>query len=200
MKPENLMKDLNFSILILALAASIAGCVQKKEHKSVQKTSDFRVAKHYFEFANKMENGDTLNIGVVLSMCMWREHDKLQITKLNDSLYLELKEKMIMEEQPLSFKKVHYKLKNDSLNLQKMIGDFDENEQNRTGSPFFVITNPKEKDKIILRTSGLGHRGTNIERYQRIMLDLYPKEMEEYRNEYFVINSEPFVIEETKME
>jgi hypothetical protein len=84
----------------------------------------------------------------------------------------------------MHFSKVYYQLKNDSLNLEQMMMDFDINHQEKISSPFFIITSPKGTDKVILRTTGLGNRGFNIERYQRIMFELYPKEMEKYRIEY----------------
>ncbi|MFD0975382.1 hypothetical protein [Salinimicrobium gaetbulicola] len=175
------MKKQSFSILILVFAILIFGCKQKTEPK----ISNFKVAQDYAEFTSKMENNDTLNIGVVLSMCTWSEYDKLQITKSNDSVFLQLKEKRVMDDKPLHFSKVAYELKNDTLDLEKMITDFDISHQKETSSPFFIIINPKEKDTILLRTTGLGNRGFNIERYQRIMAKLYPKEMAEYRKEYF---------------
>ena len=173
-----------FDILILAFGILILGCAEKIEKKDKLKSSDFKVAKDYSQFAEKMENGDTLNIGVQLSMCMWEEYDQLQVTKSYDSIYIELIEKRVMDDEPMRFSKVHYQLKNDSLSLEKMMTDFDIDHQKKISSPFFVMTNPKEKDRIILRTTGLGNRGFNIERYRRIMFELYPMQMEKYRIEY----------------
>ncbi len=191
------MKNGKFSILILVFITLFFGCKQKSEPK----TSEFKVAKDYSEFSTKMENNDTINIGVVLSMCMWSEYDQLQITKSNDSVFLQLKEKRVMDDEPVHFNKVVYELKNDTLNLEKMMTDFDVNYQEKISSPFFVIINPKEKDTILLRTTGLGNRGFNIERYQRIMMELYPKEMAEYRKEYFTPPPPNGIkIEETQME
>ncbi len=193
------MRNEKFSILILVFVTLIFGCKQKVEPKK----SEFKVAQNYSEFATKMENNDTLNIGVVLSMCMWSEYDQLQITKSNDSVFLQLKEKRVMDNKPVHFNKVIYELKNDTLNLEKMMADFDVIHQEKTNSPFFVIINQKEKDTILLRTTGFGNRGFNIERYQRIMTKLYPSEMAEYRKEYFTLPPPPpsgIEIEETKME
>lgn len=190
------MRNEKFSILILVFATLIFGCEQKVESKK----SEFKVAQDYSEFTTKMENNDTLNIGVVLSMCTWSEYDHLQITKSNDSVFLQLMEKRIMDDEPVHFNKVVYELKNDSLNLEKMMTDFDINYQEKISSPFFVITNPKEKDTILLRTTGLGNRGFNIERYQRIMFELYPKEMEKHKLKYMIPAPEQIEIKENEME
>lgn len=190
------MKNTKFEILILVFVSLILGCEQKTEPK----ISNFKVAQDYAEFSKKMENNDTLNIGVVLSMCMWSEFDQLQITKSNDSFFLQLKEKRVMDDEPVHFNRVFYELKNDTLNLEKMMTDFDVNYQEKTNSPFFIIINPKEKDTILLRTTGLGNRGFNIERYQRIMFELYPEEMEKYRIEYLVPPPEPIEIKENELE
>ena len=189
------MKNKKLGILILVFTSLIFGCKQKTEPKK----SEFKVAQDYSDFTTKMENNDTLNIGVVLSMCMWSEYDQLQITKSNDSVFIQLKEKRVMHDEPSHFKKVIYELKSDALNLEKMMTDFDINYQEKISSPFFVIINPKEKDTILLRTTGLGNRGFNIKRYQKIMFELYPKEMEKYRIEYMVPPSEQIEIEETEM-
>lgn len=187
------MRNEKFSILILIFATLLFGCTQKK--------SDFKVAQDYYQFSTKMENNDTLNIGVVLSMCTWREYDQLQVTKSNDSVFIQLKEKQVMNDEPVYFNKVFYQFKNDTLNLEKMMIDFDVNYQEKINSPFFIITNPKEKDTVLLRTTGRGNRGFNIERYQRIMTELYPIEMSEYRKEYFTPSPPSRIeIEETKME
>ncbi|WP_348746757.1 hypothetical protein [Tenacibaculum sp. 190524A02b] len=168
--------------MVLIITILILGCNQKAEHKK----SKFKVARDYVEFTSKMEENDTLNIEVILSMCTWRESDQLQITKSNNSIYIQLKEKRVMNDKPLHFKKVVYDLKNDSLNLEKMMIDFDINYQEDISSPFFIIGNTKEKNKVFLRTTGLGNRGYNIEKYQRIMAKLYPKEMAKYREKYFM--------------
>lgn len=167
------MKTTKLRILIFIFALLILSC----EQNTASQKSNFKVSKDYAEFSSKMENHDTLNIGVALSMCMWREYNQLQITKSNDSVYLQLKEKQIMGEEPIHLKKVIYDLKNDTLNLEKMMSNFDINNQKETNSPFFIITNPKEKDTLILRTIGLADRGLKSERYKNIIAKLYPKEM-----------------------
>ena len=74
------MKKQSFSILTLVFIILILGCKQKVEHK----ISNFKVAQDYAEFTSRMENNDTMNIVVVLSMCTWNEYDNLQITNSND--------------------------------------------------------------------------------------------------------------------
>ena len=175
------MRNEKFNILFLIFLTILFGCGQKAEPKKTKsKKSEFKVIQDYSDFTVKMENNDTLNIGVTLSMCMWREYDQLQITKSNDSVFLELKEKRVMDYEPLHYNKVLYDLKDHNLNLEKMMADFDVNHQEKTNSPFFVIINPKEKDTVVLRTTGLGNRGFNLERYNNIIKELYPKEMLEY--------------------
>lgn len=174
------MNPKKLKILILS-SVFIWGCKQKSELKK----SDFRVAKDYTDFALKMENDDTLHIKVNLSMCLWEEFDQIEITKSNDSIYLQLKEKFVKEyDTIIRFSKKLYTLKNDTLNLEKIMSDFDINYTSKTTPPFFIITNPKETDTIILRSMGLHHTGMLIEHYLGLMSELYPEEMEKYRMEY----------------
>ena len=188
------MRNRKFGILILGFVILIS-CKEKPKLKK----SDFKLIENYTDFSNKMENNDTLNIGVNLSMCMWREYDRIEITKTNDSVYLQIKEKYVMDDEPVHFPKVLYKLKNNTLNLEQIISGFDINYQEKISGPFFIITNPKEKDTIILRTTGLGNRGVNSEKYQRIMLELYPTEMEKYKMPE-IAPPKQNEIKETKME
>ena len=193
------MSNLKLKLIILVFIAITFGCKQKFESKK----SEFKVAQDYSEFSTKMQNNDTLNIGVVLSICTWSEYDLLQITKSNDSVFLQLMEKEVMYDEPVHYKKVVYELKNDTLDLEKMMTDFDIHYQEEISTPFFIIINPKEKDTILLRTTGLGNRGFNIERYQRIMSELYPIEMAEYIRDYSTPPPAPpsgIKVEETSME
>ncbi|WP_196889872.1 hypothetical protein [Aureivirga sp. CE67] len=193
------MRNKKLYILILVFGILIYGCKQNIKPE----ISEFKVAQHYSEFTTKMKNNDTLNIGVNLSMCMWREYDQLQITKSNDSIFLQLIEKRVMDDESIRFNKVFYDLKDDTLNLKKMMTDFDVNYQEKKSSPFFIIINPTERGNILLRTSGLGNREFNMERYQKIMTELYPIEMAEYKKEDFTPPPPPpkeIEIKETKME
>lgn len=146
--------------------------------------SEFKVSRDYSEFTTQMNNNDTLNIEVILSICAWSEFDQLQLTKSSDSIYIQLIEKRVMNKKLIHFDRIVYNLKHDTLNLEKMMTSFDINHQQKINSPFFIIINPKEKDTILLRTTGLENREFNIRRYQKIMAKLYPKEMAEYKKEY----------------
>ena len=146
---------------------------------------NFSLVKDYAEFSTKMRNKDTLYIGVGLSICKWFEDDLLQVTKENDSVFIQILRKNVMDDEPLYFKKVLYDLQNDTLSLEKMMSEFDINYQKKTNLPFFVIINPKENDTIKLRTTNLENREYNIGRYNKIMTKLYPQEMADYRKMYF---------------
>jgi len=165
-----------FLILVLSFGF-ILGCGQKTELKK----SDFKVLDNYADFSSKMENNDTLTIGVNLSMCAWEEFDLIEVTKTDNKVYLQMKEKRVMRDEPVKFPKIQYNPQNDSLSLESMMSTFDIKYQEEINSPFFIITNPKEENIVLLRKSGLSNRGINIEKYNKIMLDLYPKEMEEYK-------------------
>lgn len=169
------MRSLKIIIFFFAFTCLLTGC----KHKTSIKKSNFKISRDYTQFSTKMENNDTLNITVDLSICMGRGYDRLQITKSNDSVYLQIREKVI-ENDTFHFKKVHYQLKNDTLSLERMIADFDMSYKYDSGFPFFVISNPKEKNKIVLQTTGLNNRNFNLRRYENIMHELYPKEMRKF--------------------
>ena len=88
------MKYSKFEIFSLIFVVFLIGCKQPSEPKK----SAFKVAQHYKEFTSKMENNDTLNILAILSMCMWEEYDYLQITKTNDSIFIQVLEKYVRDD------------------------------------------------------------------------------------------------------
>lgn len=125
-----------------------------------------------------MQHKDTLNIGVNLSICMWREYHQLQITKSNDSLFLQLKEMKLANEAALTFDKIHYLPEKDSFNLEKLLTEFDTIPQTKQNSPFFLIFNSTKNDTLLLRTGGLASRNLSIEKYRNFMRKLYPDAFE----------------------
>lgn len=186
------MKDKKIGILLLGFALVFA-CGRKTESKNIELTqSNFKLAQDYNDFASKMENNDTLNLGVNLSMCGWEEYDEVEITKSEDRVYIQIKEKRIASDTTIYFPKVPYELKNDTLSIEKMMEGFDINYTEKISSPFFIIRNPKEKDTILLRTTGLGNRGRNIQKYHSLMLELYPKEMDSYYVALFGVTYKEF--------
>lgn len=186
------MKDKKIGILLLGFALVFA-CGRKTESKNIELArSDFKITQDYNDFASKMQNNDTLQLGVNLSMCGWEEYDEVEFTKREDRVYLQIKKKRIASDTTMYFPKVLYELKNDTLSIEKMMDGFDINYTEKVSSPFFVIRNPKEKDTILLRTTGLSNRGRNIQKYHSLMLELYPKEMDSFYVALFGVTYKEF--------
>ena len=171
-------------ILFMALTFSILGCKQQPQVP----TSQFNIAKDFAHFSSKMENNDTLTIRVTMAMCGWHESDLLEITKSNDTIFLQIKEKRVLKDPPMHFERVVYTLENDTLNLEKMLQDFDPNYQSETSTAFFTINPAKKENRVKLRTKGLGNTGFCIKQYHSIIAKLYPKEMEAYTKKYVPIS------------
>jgi hypothetical protein len=178
------MYKLPFIYTVMTFVSLSSACQEKSAPQKEVKKSNFKVLENYTEFASKMENGDTMNIDVNLSICLWDEYDKLCITKSHDSLYIQVKEKRMMDEAPFYFEKVPYKLKNDSMDLQKMFLDFDTTNPERMTGSFFCISNPKEKDTIKLKPINMIDRMLRTERYKSILIKIYP---DKYKDVYDVI-------------
>ena len=179
------MKTKTFTILFLALILFI-GCDRSidKNGANRKNKSDFKLASNFYEFSDKMENGDTLKIIVNLSVCMWNEYDLIELTKTNESIYLELKEKVVMDQDTFRYPKKLYKFQENNTNLEKMIFEFDIDNREEINSPFYIISNPAENDTIFLRTEGLSDRIDKIEKYQRFIETFYPNEMQKYKELY----------------
>ena len=141
-----------------------------------------------------MENGDTLNIEVYISMCAWMEYDLLQVTKSNDTAFIQLIEKQVMYDDPISWDKIAYELKCDTLSLESMMSDINISNTKEINSPFFRIVNPKENDTVLLRTKGLRDHIFNVKRYRRVMTEAYPEKIGKYLDVYCVPPLKPVEI------
>jgi hypothetical protein len=186
------MKTIKFIIHVL-ISIVLLSC-QKTSKNSIEKNlknSNFDVEKDYKIFSEKMKDNDTLNIGVVLSLCMHREYDKLQITKSNNKIFLQVIEKTKSDEEQIKFPKVLYDLKEDSLNLEKMMNSFNLSNQDSSNSRFFIIESPNKNKPIILRTTGRGDRIEKIINYSKIMFNLYSNENNKYKQEYKLRDTAP---------
>ena len=179
------MKNRNYQILLLLLFI-IHSCDKPKQNDEISKknNSKFKVSQDYSDFSNRMENGDTLSIIANLSVCMWEEYDIIEFTKTKGKTYIQIKEKVVMNEDTFNFPKKLYKIQNDKIGLKELIKDFDIHNTNEINSPFYIISNYKENDTILLRTSGLTDRINKIEKYQNFISDLYPREIQEYQKKY----------------
>ena len=173
-------------IILVFYLLLIIGCKEKPyPEKSEITKSDFDYKTFYSEFSSKMKNNDTLNLGLNLSMCAWREYDEVVITKRNGQLYFKLKQKTIPSDTVIYFPEVKYTPNSYTNNLENMMKDFDPNYTNKTSSPFFIVSSPNKKDSLLLRTTGLGDRGRSIEMYNNLLYELYPEKMDEYYRAFF---------------
>ena len=136
-----------------------------------------------------------LGFALVFACGRKKESKNIELTQSDFKIaqdYNDFASKRIANDTTIYFPKVPYELKNDTLSIEKMMEGFDINYTEKISSPFFIICNPKEKDTILLRTTGLGNRGRNIQKYHSLMLELYPKEMDSYYVAFFGVTYKEF--------
>ena len=174
-----------YKILVFCVPLFL-GCKEKAFlGKSEFTKSNFDYKSLYGEFSSNMKNNDTLNLGLNLSICGWREYDEVVITKRNSQLFFQLKQKTIPSDTIIHFPEVRYIPNSYITDLETMIKSFDPNCSKETGSPFFIISSPNKNDSLLLYTEGLEDRGRNIEMYNNLLYELYPKQMDEYYLAFF---------------
>ncbi|MDP2188330.1 MAG: hypothetical protein Q8J69_06570 [Sphingobacteriaceae bacterium] len=156
------------------------GCIEE----GAKQKEPFNLHQHYTEFSKYMAAGDTLNVVVNLSVCKGQGFDQLQLTKSNDSLFIEFLEKMVNligEEERWCFPRVYYPAEALGYPLESMFAAIDSSNQEAIHSSLFLLTSPAHSGKVLLRTKGLGHRLEAIEKYQDLLCILYPKEMADFQ-------------------
>ncbi len=165
---------------MLVAILCLYGCA---EDDSMQAAA-FNLHQHYAEFSKYMAAGDTLNVEVNLSVCKGQGFDQLQITKSNDSLFLQLLEKsinLIGDEEKWHFPKVYYPAEALGYPLESMFAAIDSSNQEAIHSGLFLLTSPAHFGEVLLRTKGLEHRIEAIEKYDDLLCILYPKEMADFK-------------------
>ena len=146
----------------------------------------FELKKDYLNFSNHMNNNDTLKFSFNLSACSWFEYDQAEITMRSDKLYYQIMERLVWvnKDEPLRFPKVEYKFSQDTLNLDVLISNLTTENSENNKIPFLILSNPKEKDSVFLYTRNLTERLQNIYKYNLLLKELYPTEMESYYLKY----------------
>ncbi|MDT0644976.1 hypothetical protein RM553_19240, partial [Zunongwangia sp. F363] len=134
--------------------------------------SDFKLKNDFAQLSSKLTNFDTVNISVDLSICTWERIEKIQLTKSNDSLKINL----IVEDSDFEVQHQFFKIEeNDSV---WKIGNFLKNNENRLktndsdSSPRMVVFN--KTDTLKYYTDGLVDSNNFIAEYYRMMHKIDP--------------------------
>lgn len=87
---------------------------------SCKNESKFDLEKDLYEFSEKMENGDTLEVNVDHSACMFAAYERYNFVKENDTLYLETHSEISsFEKQQQTLPRIIYPFKrNNSLSFE----------------------------------------------------------------------------------
>ncbi|WP_210148839.1 hypothetical protein [Chryseobacterium scophthalmum] len=147
---------------------------------SCNNESMFDLEKDLYQFSEKMENGDTLEVYVNLSACMYAASERYNFVKENDTLYLETHSEISsFEKQQQTLPKIIYPFKlNNSLSFENYFKYLkNENRAKREyGSSLVTVCYPNKNQRQYFNDDGLGDKFTKLDKLSLIRKKLYPND------------------------
>lgn len=147
---------------------------------SCKHESEFNLDKDLYQFSEKMENGDTLEVNVDHSACMFAAFETYTFVKQNETLFLEIHSGISsFERKQQTLPKTIYSIKpNDHLSFENYFKYLEkENKRNGERNSSFVTVNYKNKNQIkYFNTYGLGDKFTKLDKLFLVRKTLYPND------------------------
>ena len=147
---------------------------------SCNRESKFELEKDLYQFPEKMENGDTLEVYVNLSACMFAASERYNFVKENDTLYLETySEISSFGKKQQALPKIIYPFKpNNSLSFENYFKYLkDENRAKRKyGSSLVTVYYPNKNQTQYFNDDGLDDKFTKLDKLSLIRKKLYPND------------------------
>ncbi|MEQ9117468.1 hypothetical protein [Fulvivirga sp.] len=176
------LKQMNRSLIYISLFLLSCSAEQTDYETEVIEIPQFDLREDFSEFTSKLNEGDTMIVGVHLTLCAWLEADRIEITKSNDSLFMQVTDKWVGMTDTFNFKKLPYPKTTDEFHLERMLQEMKDKTGPEFGRPFFTITSTSSADTIQLCTNGRGNRDELIGRYITFMGRVYHNKGLDYGN------------------
>jgi len=142
--------------------------------------SKFDLEKDLYQFSEKMKNGDTLEVNINHSACMFAAFERYNFIKENDILYLETySEISSFEKQQQTLPKIIYLFKpNDSLSFENYFKYLkNENRAKREYSSSLVtVYYPNKNQRQYFNDDGLDDKFKKLNKLLLIRKKLYPND------------------------
>ena len=171
---------LRLSINIIGFCLILSSCSKKDKQLQLR----FDLNNDYTAFTETMQEKDTLSLFFNKSICEFKGYDIIEITKLHDSIFLEIKERSIMDEkQEQVFSKIQYNPTKEQPKLEELFCSlYSQNTLNSAVNlehklPQLILNHKNSGKRIALYSNGLAHNGRIIAFYDAIMSNLYPKQL-----------------------
>ena len=145
---------------------------------SCKRESKFNLEKDLYQFTEKMENGDTVEISADLSACMYTGKEKYTFTKQSDSLFIEtFSEAGSFEKKSQILPKMFYPIKaKDSLSFENYFDYLKKNEVPVRQRPLITIFYKNKYQSYIFSDSDLSDKFNKLGNLNLIRKKLYPKD------------------------
>lgn len=144
---------------------------------SCKRESKFNLEKDLYQFTEKMENGDTIEIVADLSACMFSGSEKYAFVKENDSIFLETFSESSFEQKSQTLPKMFYPIKaKDSLSFENYFKYLKRNDIVVRPRPLINILYKNKHQSYVFSDSDLSDKFTKLDRLHLIRKKLYPKD------------------------
>jgi hypothetical protein len=168
------MKAIATLLLVIMLTV---GCNSDKPTHDILLTSKFNLQTDLFDFATKMQDGDTLIIFANLSGCHMRRYEENTLIKKDNKIWIKtLVDLYVIEDEKFEFGPVNYNLKaTDNLSFEKLFSYLDAIKTNSNeNKPIYFIIKYKN-DVVKYYSEGIdGAHFIPYRHYIQIMDKLYP--------------------------
>jgi hypothetical protein len=161
------MKNQIFSLTILLLF-------------SCKRESRFNLEKDLYQFSRAMENGDTLEVNINHSACMFAAFENYNFVKQNDTIFLETHSEISsFEKQQQTLSKIPYFIdSNDTLSFENYFKYLEkENKPKRDySSPIVTVHYPNKNQTKYFNNEGLKDKFEKLDRLFLVRKKLYPND------------------------
>ena len=146
---------------------------------SCNNESKFDLEKDLYQFSEKMENGDTLEVGINYSACMFAAFETYTFFKQNDTLFLETHSEISsFEKQQQTLPRIVYPFKPNNFfsfeNYFKYLKEENRAKRKYSSSSLVTVYHPNKNQIQYFNDDGLYDKFKKLDKLSLIRKKLYP--------------------------
>jgi hypothetical protein len=147
---------------------------------SCQQESQFDLEKDLYQFSEKMENGDTIEVNVNHSACLFLSHEIYTFSKQHDTVFLQTHSEISsFEKKEQTLPKIVYNLKHkNKLPFETYFKYL--NKENKpkaeTNSPLVIVYYKNKAQSEAFYDDGLQDKFEKLDRFALLRNEIYPND------------------------
>ena len=145
---------------------------------SCKHESKFDLEKDLYQFSDKMENGDTIEVNMNYSACMYSAHEVFTFTKQNDTTFFQTHSEInSFENRKQDLKKRIYNFQSlGQLSFENYFKYLKKDNKPKTdvNSPLVIVHYKNRAQSKVFYDDGLGDKFKKLDRFALIRKKIYP--------------------------